>query len=291
MSSGGCAANFANAISRLGLRTRFIGKLGNDIFGKFVRKSLEGDDGDGIDLRVVRGNKTGVTFALTFEDNTRSFITYPGSNRELSIDDINLDLIEGRYLHIASFFLQGLRENTTKIVNYAHDKGMVTSFDTGWDPSGWSEKDTELVRNVLKDVDIFFPNLREAEAITNLPDREKDRDKTCDKLLDLGPEIIALKMGSSGSYIATTDEKVLIEPFGVNVVDTTGAGDVFNAAFIFGHFNGWNLKKTGRFANAAAALSTTGYGTEKYPLVRDVNRFMWIARGRYLSYADKRSWR
>ena len=274
ISSGGCAANFARAIGRLGLNTRFIGRLGNDIPGEFVKKSLA--EIDNIDLKTVTatGKKTGVTLALTFDDDTRSFVTYPGSNREFSIEDIDFDLIGGRYLHIASFFLQGLRENTTKILDYAHDKGMVTSFDTGWDPAGWSEKDTKLVRKVLKDVDIFFPNLREAAAITNCSDTDKD--EACDKLLDLGPGIIALKMGSSGSYIATQGERILIEPFDVNTVDTTGAGDVFNAAFVFGRFNSWDLKKTGKFANAAAALSTTGHGTEKYPCKGDVNRLIKV---------------
>lgn len=265
LSSGGCAANFAKAISRLGLSVRFIGKLGNDILAEFVVNSMQG-----VDLKISTGSKTGLTFAMTFEDNTRSFITYPGSNSELGIHDINLELIEGKYLHIASPFLQGLRENTSELFRYAHKRGMTTSFDTGWDPEGWSESDMRMVRGILREVDIFFPNLKEGEAITGVGNKRE----VCEELLGLGPEIIALKLGSEGSYIATEKERIPTHPFRVDVVDTTGAGDVFDAAFIYGHFRGWDLKRIGRFANTAAALSTRGYGSEKYPDVEEVGRLM-----------------
>jgi ribokinase len=265
LSSGGCAANFAKAAGRLGLRTRFIGKLGDDIFGNFLR-----DDLRGVDLKLSMGSGTGITVAITFEDNTRSFITYPGSNSELKVGDIDLNLIDGRCLHIASFFLQGLREDTPKILDYAHDRGMFVSFDTGWDPRGWSDEDTELVKEMLEKVDIFFPNIREGRAITGA----RDEREICGKLLALGPTIIGLKKGGDGSYIATQDKCYTIPPFKIKTVDTTGAGDVFDAAFIFGYLRKWDLEKTGRFANAAAALSTMGYGTKKYPTEEDVEALL-----------------
>jgi len=265
LSSGGCAANFAKAASGLGMNARFIGKLGGDMIGEFVRNSMHG-----VDLKLSVGEKTGITFAMAFEDGTRSFITYPGSNGEFTIDDINFNLIEGGYLHIASFFLQGLRGNTKGILDHAHEKGMKTSFDTGWDPCGWNEEDRKLVRKILRDFDIFFPNRSEGRAITGAEDRED----VCEELLKLGPGTIALKLGSEGSYIATEKEGIFIPPVRVEVIDTTGAGDVFDAAFIYGHSKGWDLKRIGRFANAAAALSTRGYGSEKYPSLEDVNRLL-----------------
>ena len=266
ISSGGCAANFAKASARLGLKTRFIGKLGKDILGDFVRKELGIEN---LDLKISTGTKTGVTIAITFLDHSRSFLTYPGSNSELTIEDIDFDLIQGGYVHIASFFLQGLRNDTKRILDYAHENGILTSFDTGFDPSGWSKKDVTLVRKILSDVDIFFPNLDEARAITGCDDCDEKED-VCEQLLLMGPEIIALKMGSKGSYICTEDERVSIPPTKLDVIDTTGAGDVFDASFIFGHSKGWDLKKIGRFSNTAAAISTTGFGTEKYPNLGEV---------------------
>ena len=262
LSSGGCAANFAKAISRLGLETRFIGKVADDIIGEFLRNSMEG-----VELVLSKGSKTGITFAMVFEDDTRSFVTYPGSNGEFKIDDINLDLIEGKYLHVGSFFLQGLREDTKKVLDHAHEKGMLASFDTGWDPAGWGKDDVKLVREILKGVDIFFPNLKEGEAITGA----KGRERVCEELLSLGPQIIALKLGSEGSYIATEKERISIPPVKVDVVDTTGAGDVFGASFVYGHSKGWDLGGCGRFANASAALSTRGYGSSSYPAPSEVD--------------------
>lgn len=263
ITSGGCAANFAKASARLGLKTRFIGKLGNGIFKNFLKEELEG-----IDLKTSRGAKTGVTYAITFRDNSRSFITYPGSNSELTIKDIDFNLIKGRHLHTASFFLQGLRGNTRKILDFAHSQGMTTSFDTGWDPKGWSEKDIKLLRKILKDIDIFFPNMKEGIAITGLEDKRG----ICDKLHEFGAKIVALKLGSNGSYISTAEEQISVLPFKVNAIDTTGAGDVFDAAFVYGYLMNWNLKKAGIFANAAAALSTMGYGSGGYPELCDVRR-------------------
>lgn len=270
ISPGGCAANFANSAARLGLKTRFIGKLGKDLFGEFVKNRLK--EIKDLDLKISSGTKTGVTIAITFKDHSRSFLTYPGSNSELCIEDINLDLIQGRYVHVASFFLQGLRKDTKKILDYAHENGMLTSFDTGFDPRGWSNEDIDLVREVLKDVDIFFPNLDEGKSITKCDQKED----ICDQLMQLGPEIIALKLGSSGSYICRKNEKVLTPAIEVNAIDTTGAGDVFDSAFIFGHNKKWDLKKIGRFSNAAAGISTTGFGTERYPSEEEVNKLLRV---------------
>ena len=267
IASGGCAANFAKALSLLGLKTRLIAKAGDDELGKFALKSLKSVD---LKVSLSKNKKTATTLAIPFTDDTRSFLTYPGANSEFSMKDVTFRNIEGYYLHIASFFLQGLKEHTSEILKYAHDKNMLTTFDTGWDPRGWSSKDTKLVRKVLKDVDVFFPNLREGQRITGA----KEKEEIGKRLLALGPKIVALKLGKKGSYIATEKDRVFIPPFKVKSIDTTGAGDVFDAAFVYGHFNKWSLEKTGRFANAAAALSTLDYGSRGYPNQKEVRNLI-----------------
>lgn len=266
-SSGGCAANFAKALSRLGTPVRFVGRVGDDFFGNFLRSGF----GD-VDLRLSVGDRTGVTVGITFEDDTRSFLTYPGSNSGLTVDGIDLELIEGRCLHIASFFLQGLRENTKEILDFAHGRGMITSFDTGWDPGGWSSADRDLVKDVLPGVDLFFPNVKEGRAITGVGDERT----ICRRLLDLGLKLVALKCGKKGCCIASEDAYSFVPSFRVDSVDTTGAGDVFDAAFVYGFLKDWDLERIGRFANAAAALSTTGYGTQQYPTLEDVEKLLVI---------------
>jgi ribokinase len=270
LTSGGCSANFAKASAVLGRKTRLIGKIGDDLFGNLVRKSL--GSVDNLDLCIIPGGRTSVTLAITFKDKSRSFLTFPGANSDFSVKDIDYSLIEGKYVHIASFFLQGLREDTKKILDYAHKKGMIASFDTGFDPLGWSKADASLVRRTLKDVDIFFPNLAEAQAIT----KSKNQKDIIDELLSLGPSIVALKLGSKGAWIATEKEKIFIPAFRVKAIDTTGAGDVFAAGYIHAHSRGWDQKKCGMFASAAAALKTQGYGAERYPTYQEVSAFLTV---------------
>jgi ribokinase len=270
MTTGGCAANYAKASAVLGKKTRLIARTGDDLFGNLVRKSLGAVEN--LDLCLIPGDRTAITLAITFEDKSRSFLTFPGANSGLSIKDIDFDLIEGKYLHVASFFLQGLREGTKKILDHAHAKGMTASFDTGYDPKGWSKADVALVRKTLKDVDIFFPNLGEAQAVT----KSKNQKDIIDELLSLGPKIVALKMGSKGAWIASEEEKVFIPAFMVKAVDTTGTGDVFAAGFVHAHSLGWDLKRCGTFASAAAALKTQGYGSEKYPTYQEVSAFLTV---------------
>ena len=270
LSTGGCAANYAKAAAELGMKTRLIAKIGDDLFGTLVRKSL--GQNPNLDLCLTCEGRTAITLAVTFKDKSRSFLTFPGANSEFSAKDIDYELIEGRYVHIASFFLQGLRTDTKKILNYAHGKEMTASFDTGLDPCGWSKEDVSLVRKTLKDVDIFFPNHAEAQAIT----KAKKEEEVIDELLSLGPSIVALKMGSKGAWIATEKEKTFIPAFRVKTVDTTGTGDVFAAGFTYAHSRGWDLKKCGTFAAAAAALKTRGYGTEKDPTRQEVDAFLKV---------------
>ncbi|MBN2251233.1 MAG: carbohydrate kinase family protein [Candidatus Altiarchaeota archaeon] len=268
LTSGGCSANYAKAAASLGLKTRFIGRIGSDLFGGMLVKEL--GSLKNLDFRVSEGGRTAVTLALAFKDGTRSFLTYTGANARLSIKDVDIDLIAGRYLHVGSFFIQGLRRDTKKLLDAAHGKGMLASFDTGFDPAGWSRQDVSSVRKVLADVDMFFPNLREAEALTGL----KGRDEICDFLLGMGPSIVALKMGGKGSYVCGGSGRFFIPPFKVDVADSTGAGDVYAAGFVYGRSRGWGLKKSGVFASAAAALSTRGFGSSRYPSRREVSAFL-----------------
>lgn len=267
---GGCAANFSYALSKFNVKVRFIGKLSNDIFRNFILERMKG-----VDMKIIDSEiPTGITYAINFKDNTRSFITYQGSNASLTIKDINFELIEGKFLHIASYFLQNLgKEGTLKIFKYAHKKGMKTSFDTGWSVSGWKKEEVEEIREILNEVDVFFPNLDEAKKITN----ENNKDKICDKLLSYGTKIVALKMGKNGAYIVNEKERIFVEPLKINeeeIKGSTGAGDVFDAGFIYGMLKNFDLKKSGKFASIAAGLKLRGIGREKYPTIEEINELM-----------------
>lgn len=267
ITSGGCAANFAKALSRLGVGIRLIGAIGNDFWKDFIFQELRG-----VDLKLKSINaKSGTTLILTFPNARKSFLTFPGSNSFLELSKIDRKLIEGKFLHISSFFLQGLREKTKELIRYAKKKSIKVSLDPGLDPKCWSKNDELLAEEILADgVDIFFSNLREAKAITGFRSVKRIAKELC----SLGAKIVVIKMGERGCFISTEEEKIEISGFKVNAIDTTGAGDVFDAAFIFSLLKGFPLKDAGIFANASAAISTLGYGSSNYPTLSEVTNFL-----------------
>ncbi|MHA1859739.1 MAG: carbohydrate kinase family protein [Candidatus Asgardarchaeia archaeon] len=269
-STGGCACNTAIACARLGLKVRLIGKVGDDIFGKYLLKLLK-KVGIVSKVRTVRGGHTGITFAIAFKDMSRSFITYKGTNDTLCSDDFRKEEIKGSVFVITGFnLLNSLRKDVSLLFEYAHSRGMKTVLDPNWDPEGWPEKRVRELYNILKVTDWFFPNVEEARAITYT----KVERLMVRKLLMLGPKIVCLKMGEKGCLLGDESGIELIPPFRVASINTTGAGDVFLAAFIKYYLMGKPLSQTVRFASAAGALSTTKMGLERYPTYEDVMNFM-----------------
>jgi 2-dehydro-3-deoxygluconokinase len=122
-------------------------------------------------------------------------------------------------------------------------------------------------------VDIFLPSLEDVEQLTGL----NDPDQLVDYYLGLGVKLIVLKLGKKGVMVATSKERHLVEGFRVDTVDATGAGDTFDGAFVTQYLNGSSLVEAARYANAAAALSTTGYGAVSPIPVREiVQKFRWM---------------
>jgi len=277
LSVGGCAANFAYASSRLGMSSWLQGKVGDDWLGEFITKKLAGVH---CSLKVESTCKTGVTLALVLRDGSRSFITFPGCNRELNFKDINLKLVDGEYLHLPSFSLTGLGQDLYKLIDHAHSKGMLVSFDPGPEPGGWSKEGIKTVRDIISKVDIVELNLNEARAITGL-ETEKD---VLSELAKMGPSLIAVKLGERGCIIRKGEEEIKVPSYKIEVVDSTGAGDVFDAALVYAHAHEMELEEMGKFANAAGALSCRAPGNSAYPEVGEVKKL--IASGeQYLDFS------
>jgi ribokinase len=264
---GGCAANFSLACARLGAKVKLLARVGDDHWGSFVLQELEKNGVDVQDVKVAEGKKTGVTFALV-EGVERSFITYRGENSVFSADDFNISDIRADIAHFPSFFLlEGQQSKLPQLMELVKERGALVSFDTGWDPFGvWSKN--KILAATLKKVDVFLPNLDEAREI--LKSRAGDSSLT-KKLLGRGLKAVTIKEGERGSFVADCEKSARVPPFKVDVVDTTGAGDVFNAAFMLSYFKTKDVALAGRFANAAAAISVTGAGWAKYPKASEVN--------------------
>ena len=269
MNTGGSACNTAIACARLGLKTRLIGKLGNDEFSQFLLNKLR-QVGVERKIKISKKEKTGITFALTVQDS-RSFISYKGTNDTLSVKDFSLNQIKGKLFVLSGFnLLNSLRKDVNSLFEYAKEKGMKTALDPNWDPDGWSEKRVNDITNLLKNTDWFFPDLEEGEAMSFTENTKL----IADKLLMYGPEIVCLKLGEEGCLLADKNKRQLIKSFHVDSLNATGSGDVFLAGFVRESLRGKSSEEAARFANATAALSITKFGLDRYPTYKQVEKFM-----------------
>lgn len=255
--AGGCAANAAIGLAKLGIPVEVIGKVGNDTFGDFLLAELEKHK---VGTRGVRRDPTtgtSATMVMVHPDGERSFVHYLGANARLLPGDIDFGLIKkSSILHFAgSFVLPGLDgEPTVALLRKTRAAGVTIFLDTVWDASGrW----IELLAPCLPLIDYFVPSLGEAQKLTGL-DHPQDVGRA---LLDRGVGVVALKMGAEGCLVMTgKGEKLRIPAFRVSVVDATGAGDAFAAGFIAGVWHDWALERTARLANAVGALCVTEAG-------------------------------
>ena len=253
---GGCASNTGTALAKIGVDTAIIGKVGSDGFGDFVVDSLSKHGADCSGIVRDGETSTSVTMVMIHGDGERSFIHYLGANATLTEDDIDLDLVgRGRILHVAGCFLMPAFDGkpAARVLKKAREMGVTTTLDTCWDSRGnWMK----LLEPCLEHVDYAVPSIEEARMLT---DKQSPED-VARALMDKGVKNVALKMGDQGCYIKSPDVELSIPIYQVDTVDATGAGDAFAAGFLTGLVNGWDLERTGKFANATGAFCVTALG-------------------------------
>jgi sugar/nucleoside kinase (ribokinase family) len=254
---GSSSAIFASNISSLGARVAFLGKIGRDKFGEVVVQSLTENH---VDVSMVITDKTtgtGATIVL-YVDEDRANTTYPGAMDLLTQGDIKTeDLKKARHLHFSSYFLQpGMWKGLGQLFRQARELGLTTSFDMQWDPKEtW---DIDIV-NILPYVNVFIPNEMELLSLTG----KKDLNAAIEYIKRY-TEILVIKRGNKGSILVQNDKIIEHPPFlNRNVVDTVGAGDSFNAGFIFKYIQGEDIPGCQRFGNLVGAVSTTASGGTK----------------------------
>ncbi len=250
---GSSSAITAHNLAVIGARVGFIGKAGKDLFGDFMIEQLQLA---GVDTsRIIQDEslKTGATIVLA-NPPKKALLTYMGAMTELSLDDMDWDfLARARHLHLGCYYLQtGLIPQVPRLFARAKELGLTTSLDTNWDPTEeWSED----LYEVLKYTDIFFPNDDEAIRIAHA----RDLDGAVEKLSQM-VRILAVKRGKAGALVAWNGKRVEVPPFPVEAVETTGAGDSFNAGFLYRFLQGADVVECARYGNACGALAVTALG-------------------------------
>lgn len=255
LQAGGSALTTASVLARLGLRSAAVGKVGTDAFGDFLLETLRerGVASEG----VVRDRDahTSASVALVSSDGSRAFLHVTGADATLSLDDLDRDLVlSGRWLHVAGVgVLERLDgEPLAALLADARSRGVATSIDTTWDPTGrWRRIDP-----VLEHVDLMCPSLAEARAISG----EDEPERVARWLRDRGVRELALTIGADGCYAEGEGFAGYVAAPRVDAVDGTGAGDAFAAGLIHGRCAGETFESSVRFASAAGALATTALG-------------------------------
>ena len=288
---GGDTSNFAVAASRLGGNVGYLTRLGDDQFGeRFLRLWQK----EGIDASHVARDAdapTGIYFIS--RKAGEHFFTYYRKNSaacRMSPENIPLDYIRKARLFHVSGISQGISTSACdavfKAMAVARETGVMVSYDPNLRLKLWPlDRARAIIHQAAAMADIVLPSLEDAVALTGMED-EKEIARF---YLNLGPSVVVLKLGDRGALLATredVDGVTSLEPqrfsaHKVNSVDMTGAGDTFDGGFAVGYLAGWPLGKCVQFANAAAALATTGLGAvDPIPTREEVDLLMAGQAGR-----------
>lgn len=265
---GSSSAICAAALAKLGEQVTFIGKVGHDTWGDLCIALIQEF---GVDCSLVRRDeslKTGITVSITSAKD-RALLTYLGAIGALEEHDVSDEHLRGhRHLHVSSFFLQrALRSGLKLLLARAHHHGLTTSVDPGFDPDEtW---DGDLI-DTLSEVDVFLPNELELAGISGIENRAEAL-----RELDNGRIIIVAKLGRDGCMAIQNGQILATPAFPVTPIDTTGAGDTFNAGFLHAWLHGGDLREAMIFGSACGALSTLGVGgTANQPTTEQAREFI-----------------
>jgi sugar/nucleoside kinase (ribokinase family) len=250
---GGSGAILACAAAKLGLRVALCGVVGDDLFGRFMCDEVARRGVDVKGLVVNTELPTGLTVVLS-KPGDRAMLTMPGAIGALSVDMVDAALLaDTRHVHVSSYFLQkDLAPGLPQLFERLRASKVTTSVDPNWDPAeSWDSGVLEL----LDVTDVFFPNEMEATHIAHISDVPEAIHR-----LRAHARIVVVKEGGAGAAAGAGAGYVKAQPIEANVVDTTGAGDAFDAGFLAAFLAGASLDEALAMANACGAISTRALG-------------------------------
>jgi len=264
---GSSSAIFACGAARLGLKVAFIGVCGYDVFGRFMLDEMSKRKVDIENVIVTQSGSTGLSVILN-QASDRAILTHPGLIAELQASDISDTLLQdARHLHVASYFLQTkLQPDLPNLFRRAHALGLSTSLDTNYDPSEkWIGFD-----ELFSVTNVFLPNEQEALSLSGAVNIDEAGGRLGSRV-----EALAIKLGADGALGVRKGARVRVASIPVKVMDTVGAGDSFDAGFLYGYLNQWSLEKSLRLACVCGALSTQqAGGTNGQPTLDQAQKFL-----------------
>lgn len=260
---GGCSANTVSVTAALGMRSGFIGKVGRDEIGDIFEKGLLDA---GVAANILRGEAPSgrATVFVNSANGERTFATYLGAAKEFEPQELQETFFEGyRYFIIEGYLAQNY-ELLRKAVEIAKGRGMIICLDlASYNVVG---RNSAFLMDVVRDyVDILFANELEAKIFTG-----EEPLKAVEILADLCSEAV-VKLGANGSLVRGEGVTHKIEPYPAKVVDTTGAGDVYAAGFLYAHSMGRSLQACGEAGSFVASMVVAEVGPKiKKTLLADL---------------------
>lgn len=265
---GGSSAIFASQAAKLGLKTAGIGKVGDDFFGNFILEQLKTT---GIICEHVTKDqhlKTGIGVGLCKKDD-RAILTYLGSIDAVDIADYKDSIIENtRHIHVGSYYLmKTIQPHYKNILKKAKNAGATISLDSNWDPD---EQWESGIQEIMPYIDIFLPNENEALAIS----QTNNLDEALERLSGIVPMVV-VKKGKYGATALYKGEMYATQALNIEVKDTVGAGDSFDAGFMYGFLSGFDTQTCLKIGNICGSLSTTkAGGIAGQPNIKTMNQHL-----------------
>ena len=260
---GGDTSNMIIALAKLGHRCGYVTKVGSDEFGRAL---LNLWDSEGVDTTLVlieENGFTGIYFVARTEEGRHEFTYYRSSSAASHFEpsDLDMEYINHTRVFHTSGITQAISASCRNSVERVFDELDRTAVSMTYDPNLrlrlWPvSMAKEVILRTMGKADIVFPSLEDAQTLVGAERPEE----LAGRILDLGCRLVALKLGAEGCIVADNKEISRIPAFPVKVVDTTGAGDAFDAGFLASVLEGKSAREAAVFANAVAALKCLGKG-------------------------------
>lgn len=273
--AGGVTANNLTQVARLGVKTGWLGLVGDDENGRLIQESFAKDGMDISGVEVVKGERSTMTWIPVDSEGERCIYMFPNINGKLSCYQVRnrfaAHIRKAKHFHTEASQLPLVPVKEGMLV--AKDAGVRVFFDLDVTPNFFAQMNLGTQEDLvaaLKLVDVLKPCKAAARELTG----QNDYDKIAGELLKLGPQLVAITQGAEGCLIASREKMVHVAAFKVKVVDTTGAGDAFMGALSYGLLQGWDHQRIGLFANACAALCCTRVGAQSMSKLAEVLAFI-----------------
>ena len=262
---GGSAANTVVGLARLGCKVGFVGKVGSDREGDMQLSEFKREDVDVSGVIRAQSGKSGSVMGFVDRKGARALYINSGVNDTITPDEIKTEYIsQAKFLHLTSFVGEKSFQTQQKLLETL-PKTVKISFDPG---SLYAQKGFAVIEPMIRNSHVFMPNAVELEQLTG----EEDYRKAADYMISMGVKIVAVKLGAKGCYVTNGQEKLTVAPFKVKAIDTTGAGDAFDAGFLYGLIHDKSLYECGQLGNYVASRSVMAMGARAgLPYAKDLD--------------------